>query len=313
MNRIFSVWMNVVAAALIVSSTAFAANEKPSGSEIKAALERGKIVRDVKALVPAALGKNAFVIKISGVRCGHGITTLEDAKGENGAVYKLTEEARSAQADDDSARIFDYKGTYLLNSRLGLVSGTLRWKETTKEMKGTKQDVTEESCVMTVEKDTLKWTATVGGEVSKDSVALNGETPIPQSILCTLAAFLGNNSEALGKPLCVPELAPRADKDSFDIQTAWITFDKAKDKPGAGYARMFHLIGLPERKELEELPGEVWTAPQVLTLNGVAITSYPDAAPNIDVEPIAPDKLDPETSLDLAKIAAASSEMQPKK
>ena len=299
---------------ILWGATAFAASEKPSGAEIKAALERGKIVRDVKELIPAALGKNAFVIKINGVRCGHGITTLEDAKGEGGAIYKLTEEARSAQADDETARIYDYKGTYLLNSRLGLVSGTLHWKETTKNLAEKKDDVTDESCSMRVEKDALKWEANVGGEISKDSTPLNGETPIPQSILCTLAAFLGKSSDGFGKPLCVPELSPRADKDSFDIQTAWITFDQAKDKPVAGFAKLIHLVGAPERKEIEGLTSVSWSAPQILTLDGVSITSYPAAAPGIDVEPIAPEKLDPEASLDLAKIAAAANDvMGPKK
>ncbi len=305
---------HVILAMTLLCSGIFAASEKPSGTEIKAALERGKIVRDVKELIPAALGKNAFVIKINGVRCGHGITTLEDAKGEGGAVYKLTEEARSAQADDDSARIYDYKGTYLLNSRLGLVSGTLRWKETTKNLAEKKDDVTEESCSMRVEKDVLKWEATVGGETTKDSTPLNGETPIPQSILCSLSAFLGKSSEGFGKPICVPELSPRADKDAFDIQTAWVTFEQAKEKSTAGFAKLIHLVGAPERKEIEGLSSVSWSAPQVLTLDGVSITSYPAAAPGIDVEPIAPEKLDPDASLDLAKIAAAASEvMGPKK
>ena len=284
------------------AAVAASASEKPSGAEIKAALERGKILRDLKELIPTALGKNAFVITINGVRCGHGITTLEDAKGEGGAVYRLTEESRSATADDAGAIVVDYKGTYLLNGGLGVISGSLRWKENVTKFKDNKQQTHEDTCELRVAGDELKWDATLGGNPSKDSTPLRGDTPIPQSLLTTLVAFAGRTADGFGKPFCVPELTPRTDQDSFDIQPAWISIERAK-KPGTAIARMLHLVGVPERKELEGLPAAVWTTPQVWSLDGVNITSYPAPAAGIDVDAVAPEKLDPEAPLDLAKIA----------
>jgi hypothetical protein len=295
--------MSVVFVAIGARASFAATSEKPSGAEIKAALERGKILRDLKELIPAALGKNAFVITINGVRCGHGITTLEDAKGEGGAVYRLIEESRSATADESGGIIVDYKGTYLLNGGLGLISGSLRWKENVRKFKEDKQQTHEDTCELRVDHDELKWDATLGGNPSKDSTPLHGDTPIPQSLLTTLVALAGRTADGFGKAFCVPELSPRTDQDSFDIQPAWITFERVKDKPNATLARVLHLVGVPAKKEMEGLPAAVWTAAQVWMLEGTAITSYPAPAAGIDVDAVPPEKLDPDAPLDLSKIA----------
>src|SRR5690348_1118072 len=99
----------------------------PSESEIKAAIERGNQARKRSEVVPCVIGRNAFIVKTGDVRCGHGMTTLEEVRGEKGAVYRLTEQSRSALATDDGGAVMDFKGVYLLDGGLGVLDATLNW------------------------------------------------------------------------------------------------------------------------------------------------------------------------------------------
>ena len=311
MNKI-----GVAVAIAIVSFTAVlaAADALPTEAEMKAAVDRGHALREQKALVNEVLGKNAFVIKIGDVRCGHGLTTLEDAKGENGATYRLIEESRSAMADDEGGVIVDYKGTYLLNNNLGLISGTLAWKNSVMSTADKSQQVHDEKCEFKVEKNELKWNSTVGGKDMKDSVTLNGDAPIPQSILSVLALFAEKNPAIFDKPVCVPELSPLNEQQTFDIQPAWITFEHPKDKPKSLKANIVHLLGDFDKQGMSLSPNSRWSAPQVFVMEGSTLTQLPAApAPGFSIEPIAPDKLAPDTALDLKKIATAISGMAPQK
>jgi hypothetical protein len=300
---------------LLFASAAFAASDPPppSEAEIKAALERGQAVRSQKALLSEALGTNAFVIKIQNVRCGHGVTKLEDAKGENGATYRLVEESRSAMADDEGGVIVDYKGVYLLNSSLGLISGNLAWKNTVKNLAEKKDQVHEEKCDFKVEKGEFKWTSSVGGQNGSDSTPLNGDPPLPQSILPMLAVF-AQKSGAPDKPICVAELSPLNEQQTFDIQPAWLTFERVKDKPTAVKVSVVHLLGDFDKHGMALSPNNRWTAPQVFVLDGAILTQLPaPPAPGLSIEPVAADKLDVNVELDLAKISAAVGSMaQPK-
>ena len=251
------------------------------------------------------LGKNAFIIKIGNVRCGHGVTALEDAKGEGGAVYRLLEESRSAMADDEGGVVVDYKGVYLLNAGLGLISGNLVWKNTVKNLKDKKDQIHEEKCEFKVEKGEMKWTSNVGGQNGSDSVVLNGDAPMPQSILPMLAV-LADHAGALNKPLCVPELSPLNEQQTFDIQPAWVTVEHPKDNAKALKVSVVQLLGDFDKHGMAPSPANRWTAPQVFVLEGPLLTHLPaPPAPGLSIEPIAADKLDTTVELDLQKIGAA--------
>jgi hypothetical protein len=295
-------------ALLLIAPLSFAADEPkaPSEADVKAAIDRGNTIRKRTAIVPGVIGRNAFVIKVGGVRCGHGMTTIEDALGEKGAVYKLTEISRSALASDEGGAIMDFKGSYLLDSGLGLREATLTWTEKL-NTKNNKQQSEHYTCTMKVADKLLTWSNDWSGKKTEDSLPLHGQTPIPQSILTYFAA-LADAAGIEAKPVCILELWPVNQQEPVDVQPVWLNLikDRLDNKP-ATRVSVTHLVGEVTDSGLSvDLKNSVWKNPQTWILDHQFRTiGQPAPNPPLSVDTIDPDKLEPETPLDLEKIAAA--------
>src|SRR5262249_29681024 len=70
----------------------------PDAAQIAQALERGKMLRDLKGLVPNALISSAVTLKVGETRNGFAMVKLEDGRAD-GAVYKLTERLKVAMPE----------------------------------------------------------------------------------------------------------------------------------------------------------------------------------------------------------------------
>jgi hypothetical protein len=279
----------------------------PSESEIKAAIEHGNQARKRTEAAPGVIGRNAFIIKAGGVRCGHGMTTIEEARGEKGAVYRLTEQSKSALANDEGGAVLDFKGVYLLDGGLGVLDATLNWTEklTTKE---NKQQTEKYTCFLKVADGKLTWSANWDSPKNEDAIALHGQTPVPQSILIWVAALAEAGNIDTSKPLCVLELWPINQQEPIDIQPVWISFkkDRVNDKPRT-QVTLTHLVGEVTEKGLTvDLKNNVWKQPQTWMLDQqFHVISQPPTNTSLTVETVDPEKLEPDTPLDLAKISAA--------
>jgi len=297
-----------LAAVPMLLQSGFSAEESkaPSDSEIKAAVERGNTIRKRTALVPGVLGKNAFIIKVGGVRCGHGMTTIEDAQGEKGAVYRLTEQSRSALASDEGGAVMDVKGVYLLDGGLGMLDATLTWTNKL-NTKSNKQQVERYSCVMKVDGKTLTWSNDWSGKKAEESLPLHGQTPVPQSIL-TIVAALAEAANIESKPVCILELWPVNQQEPVDVQPVWLGLskDRIENKPVTRVS-VTHLVGeVTEGGLTVDSKMSVWKDAQTWTLDPQFHTiSQPVPNPPLSVDSVDPDKLEPEMPLDLEKIAAA--------
>jgi hypothetical protein len=312
-----------VAGLLLAVASLQAGESRPSSQgDIKKGVERGAALRKQAALVREALQSSALVIKAGGVRCGHALTRIEDAKGAGGATYRLIEQYKAAMAEEGQTAVIEYDGTLLLGPDLGLISGELRNKSELCDTATQKRQRGSASVTLTVNKDELTWQRSDQSE-GKEAVAKSGKTalhgvrPVPINALPALAALVKAGAEGGWQPnpkdaVCMPTLDPGPEMDSFAVQAVWVTFDRpgiGMPKGAAAQMRVRTLVCEVTEKGLEvDAPSPaVWQAAETFVLDEhCRPLTYPAPDdPRIAVEMVDPAALDANAALDLAKIGAA--------
>ena len=319
--------------ALLLSYGVARAGEEraPSGGDVKKAIERGAALRKQAGFVPGAPQKYALVMLARGVRCGHAVLEVSDAKGEGGATYKLVESFKAGMADEGQTALIDYHGTFCMGPSLGLLSGELRTRSEINDTAQGKQQHLTLTESLSVKDDTLTWRITEQkGEAKEPTVKeskklpLYGVRPIPKNALFCLMAFAGAAAKDGWQPdpknaLCVPTLDSGWELESPTIEPSWVAFDAPAPGDPKGTAvrvRVCALVGEVTAKGLEvETPAEaVWQAQQSWPLDAqgrpLAHPMPPDE--RITVQTSDPATLDVNAPLDLAKIGAAMKANKPK-
>ncbi|MGD0088749.1 MAG: hypothetical protein ABSE73_02410 [Planctomycetota bacterium] len=323
---------------VVLSACAGASEARPaSQADVKQGLERGAALRNQTQLVPNVIQKYALITRAGGVRCGHAVVTIEDAKGEAGAVYRLREQFKAAVAGEGESALIDYSATFLLASDLCLLSGQMRThSDLSNKGQNKHQDLVSQASVA-IREDTLVWELSPqqeDGQAGTPQAAkqakqskkfpLHGVRPIPKNALFGLAAFALAGAKDGWQPdpkesLCVPTLDLGWEMDNFAVEAAWITFaPPALTDPKGSAARMGvrWLVAEIDEQGLEVVPPEpaVWLARQTWPLDAHCrplAHPAPDAQ-GMTVECSDPETLDPNAPLDLEKIAAAMKANEPK-
>jgi hypothetical protein len=317
---------SVLFAPLFFFRAARAEEKIPNAEMMLQALERGKAVRTQRGLVPQALMKTAVILKAGSVRCGHALVKIEDAKGEGGATYKLTERLKACMPQGIDVEIVDYAGTVLLDSDLALLSGMQTTERSVSSGKDSEKEMIAAQLV--VKGDALSWTRKEkradDPELTTQSepVKLYGMRPLPRNALIAIAAFAANEpgfKPGISSPLCVPTLDLGWTIETFMIQPAWVTFDlpnEAKDPDVKMLMRVRYLEGELTDKGLVVLPPtrEAWE--DVLTWkfdSRLRVAGQPEAGETaVTVESVDPDKLDLNAPLDYEKIKEAVKALEEK-
>lgn len=291
----------------------------PGAAEIAQALERGKNLRNQHGVVQDALMKAAVVLKAGDVRCGYTLVMIEDARGEGGATYKLTERIQGAAPRGLDMEIVEYSGTLMLDSDLSLMSGSQVTTKTVTAAKASEKETV--SAEITVKNDELSWVRKEkrAGDPEfidkSDPVKLHGVRPIPHNALICLAAFAANElgfKAGVSSPFCVPSLDTGGTIDSFLIQPIWLETDLPKGKRNPDIKMLLRvrtLEGQLNEKGMSIQPPSVETWSD--TLDWVfdskfhigALPQNPESL--IAAEMVDADTLQPNAPLDFAKIRDA--------
>ncbi|HYG77108.1 MAG TPA: hypothetical protein VEK08_19040 [Planctomycetota bacterium] len=309
---------------LFTRTSLLAGESRPtSQGDIKKAIERARALRAQTKLVPGVLQSSGLILKAGDVRLGQATLRIDDAKGEGGATYKLSEQYKTAIVEDGKGAQIRYSGTLLLGSDLALLSGELKQTAELKDSDGKEQTATT-TITLKLDGDTLTYerTAQRKGEdkpfaSEKKKIALHGERPMPMNALLGLAVFVSNAEKDGWKPdpknaLCVPVLDLNWEMVDVGVEPAWVSFDQPtymEPKNTAAVMRVRVLVGEVGEKGLEvDAPEpQVWRAVQTWALDArakaLAHPAPPD--PRIKIEPADAESVDIETPLDLAKIGAA--------
>jgi len=317
---------------LILAVGLVAGESRPtSQSDIQKAVERAKLVRAQKKLVPGVLQSSALVMKMGEARCGQALLKIENAGGENGAVYKLSGRFKAGMSENGQSALIDYTGTFLLAADLTLVSGELRAASDLLSKSDGKKQAVISSATLNVKDDTLFWERSEQKD-GKDSpktakkIALHGVRPMPKNALLALAALTMESEKDGWKPepksaLCVPVIDLGWEMDSFEVEPAWISFDQPthmNPKDTAAVMRVRSLVGEITDKGLEIEPPlpQVWLSVQLWALDGRAhaLSHPPPDDPRIKIELADPATVNVEGTLDLEQIekASANSSAAPK-
>jgi len=317
-------WISLVALLLTLQLCGAGETRPTSRGDIKKAIERARTLRTQTKMVPGVLQASGLTIKIGDVRLGQATLRIDDAKGEGGATYKLTEQYKTAIAEEEKWAQVRYTGTLLLGADLALLSGELKQTAELTDRTDNRRQTTTTIISLKTEGDSLTWTrsATRKGEdkpFSSESkkVALYGERPLPMNALLGLAVFSSNTERDGWKPdpkngLCVPVLDLNWEMEDVNIEPAWISFDSptyVDPKGSAAVLRVRVLVGEIGEKGLDvDAPSPpIWRAQQVWPLDGrakaLAHPTPPD--PRINIESADPATLDVDAPLDLEKIAGA--------
>ena len=309
----------LVTAAVFFSAHAGDVIAVPGAVEIAQGLERGKNLRVQSGVIPDALISSAVILKAGAVRCGFTLIKIEDAHGEGGAKYKLTERIKGAAPRGIDMEVVEYIGTLMLDADLGLRSGT---QVTTKTVTSEKSSETETvSADIVVKGDEMSWVRKEkrAGDPEfidkSEPVKLHGIHPIPHNALVCLAAFAANEQgfkAGVSSPFCVPSLDTGGTIDSFLIQPVFIETDAPRDKTNttAKLVMRLHILqGELSEKGLQIEPPspETWTDTLDWTFDAKfhigALPTNPDTL--ITAEMVDADKLDVNMPLDFAKIREA--------
>jgi hypothetical protein len=312
---------------LLVVHAAVASEPRPSSqSDVKKGLERGAALRAQTKLLPGVLQKHALIMKVGGVRCGHAVVTIEDAKGDGGATYKLTEQFKAAMANAGETALFDYNATFLLGADLGVLAGQLRSSsDLTKTADGKRQSLVLTG-TLTMKDDALFWQLSEQKKDAKEAtlreekrLPLYGVRPIPKNALFALAAFQSALAKDGWQPdpkeaVCVATLECNEQMEAPSVEPAWVSFDRPGLNDPKGTAvrmRVRLLVGEVADKGLEVEPPEpaVWQSHQDWPLDAqwrpLAHPSPDPESPSLAAEAADPAALDVNAVLDLEKIAAA--------
>lgn len=311
----------------------FTGESRPtSQGDIQKAVERARTIRAQKKIVPNVLQSSALIMKIGEVRCGQALLKIEDAKGEGGAEYKLTERFKAGMSEEGQSVLVDCSNTFLLAADLALISGEMRVSsDVTLKADGKKQQIANVG-TLSVKDDTLFWQNTErknGSEARTGSrkIALHGIRPLPMNALLALAALVNESEKDGWKPdpknaLCVPVIAFDGQffvTDSIDIQPAWLSFDQpayTHPKGTAAVMRVRTLVGEVSDKGLEIEPPspQVWMGVQTWALDGRAhALNHPapeDARVKIEIAD--PASVDLESPIDMEKIEKATVDGAPR-
>ncbi|HLX63226.1 MAG TPA: hypothetical protein VKX17_18285 [Planctomycetota bacterium] len=312
----------------------------PSDVEIAQALERGKIVRNKKDIVPEALIKTAVILKADSARCGHALVKLEPAGGEGGATYKLTEKFKAAMPKDKSMEVMEYSGTLLLGADLSLLSGTQSSERVVAAANSLDKETV--SATISVKNDEISWVRKEKRSTdpefvtNSDPIKLHGVKPIPRNALVALAAFAATEpgfKAGISSPFCVPSLDMQWTIDDFMLQPAWLETDlppkeKNNPHPKAKLALRVRILNgkldekgmsvetppkietpLPEGVKTEWDDVMVWTFDDKFQIVGVP----PSDGSEITTERADPDTFDPEAKLDFDQIRAGVNEIEARK
>lgn len=324
--------MKLLIAAVFLLSTLMRASQAgeagvPTAVEISQALERGKSVRTQKGVVPEALIKTAVVLKAAGVRCGYTLVTIEDAKGEGGATYKMTERIKGVLPRNLDTEVVEYVGVIMMDADLALLSGTQTTTKVVTSPKATEKETV--SAEMIVKGGELSWVrkekrADDPEFVEKsDPVKLHGVRLVPHNALIALAAFAAKEpgfKAGVSSPFCVPSLDTGGTIDSFLIQPAWLETDVPKDKTNPAAKLVFRvriLEGELNEKGMNVEPpsSEGWTDSLDWTLDANfhvgALPTSPDSL--ITAEIADPETLDPNAPMDFVKIKEAMKALEDKR
>jgi hypothetical protein len=310
---------------VLLACSAFAGESRPtSQGDIQKAVERAKLVRAQKKLVPNVLQSSALLMKIGDVRCGQALFKIEDAKGENGAAYKLSERFKAGMSENGQSALIDYSGTFFLAADLTLVSGELQAKSNLLSKSDNKKQAVVSRATLIVKDNTLAWERSEqkdGKDSPKSSrkIALHGVRPMPKNALLALSALVMESEKDGWKPdpknaLCVPVIDLGWEMDSFDVEPAWVSFDQpayTHAKGSAAVMRVRSLVGEVTDKGLEIEPPlpQVWLSVQLWALDGKAhALSHPAPEdPRIKIEIADPASLDIESPLEMDAIERAMS------
>ena len=299
------------------SGEAAPAVKPPEAADITQAIERGKAVRDQKVLVPAALMRSAVILKAGPERCGHALVMIDDAKGDGGAVYRLTERLKIAMPQGNDIEVVEYTGSLLLAADLSLMSGKQASTRTVLSGKSSESETVTADIV--VSGGELSWSKKEkrGDEpemLSKpEPVKLHGVRPLPRNALIACAAFASNEPgfmPGVSSPFIVPSMDMGWTIDAFIVQPAWLSFEQPKNKsnPAAKLVMSVrYLDGEIDEKglKLEPPASETWNEePMLWTFDGkLQIVNQPAAGETlIQVETVDPLKLNLDEALDFPQI-----------
>lgn len=313
-----------LACVFAVGSVLAGESRPTSQGDIQKAVERANIIRAQKKLVGNVLQSSALIMKIGEVRCGQALLKIEDAKGENGAVYKLSERFKAGMSEEGQSALVDYSGTFFLAVDLTLISGQLRASSDLTSKNDGKKQALNSLATISLKDDTLIWQRTEqkdGKEGPKSSrrVKLHGVRPMPKNALLALAALVVESEKDGWKPdpknaLCVPAIDLGWELDNCEIEPAWVSFDQpayTHPKGTAAVMRVRSLVGEVTEKglEIEAASPQVWLGVQTWALDGRAHSlSHP--APDdtrIKIETVDAAGFDVESALEMEKIEKALS------
>lgn len=284
-------------------------------AEIDAALARGAALRQATAVQPEVLFTQALLLKSGDVRCGHAIIKLEDAKGENGAAYRLKEELHAVFIGPDSAKITGgYTAEFELGADFGLRSGKATTPLKQEKAGGAVQSMTYQATLKISEPDLL-WELKVLDDAGKvmqqtsDKIKLYKTRPMPKTLLNLLGLLRSKIGDAdIAVPLAVPAFETAMLHDGFPLEAAWLNFSREAD--GAFGMRVRGLVcePTPEKFEADPPSKEIWNDLREFTLDKnfrwAKIPSLPQ--PGSSFELIDAASLDVNAPLDIDKIRAAT-------
>ena len=304
----------------LLCSVSLAVEQRPtSENQIRKAIERGNAIRNQQKLLNPVLHEYALVMKIGDVRCGHARVKIDDAKGEGGATYRLTESFKAAMAEEGQSATIDYSAEFLLGPDLGLISGKMNTQSDLQSKEDNKQQNSISVTTLKIQDGKLVADRVEAGDKTANQkiLPLHGVRPIPKNALLALTVFAVNEKQAYSPDLkdafCVPSIDFDWESNSLQIEPAWIVFDAPvyTNPKGTGLQmRLRYLAGEITDKGLEVEPPapQVWQSHQTWPLDEkwrpLAHPSPGD--PRIKVQGVDPATLDVNAPLDLEKIRAAA-------
>jgi hypothetical protein len=287
--------------------------------EIRKAIERGRCLREATPIPVAALGPRAWILNIAGVRCGHAAVAVTEADKNTRGSYVLRGESKTATVlrDGDLLSVISYE--FLLDADLTLVSGTIQ-KSQSKQNPIAFEAYTRIASLK-IENGQLHWKRTelrqdgapAAAEISRHC-DLHGLRPMPEQglfLLGPLAAAQDKLRVRHDTPCCIPTLTTDQDFELPDIEPAWLEFgDSVFGRTHPNRINMILRYYFSGRiaedgwHVRDPEPVAAWPSEWVLETNG-ALLRLPKLLALERWEPIAPEKLDPNSKLDFEQIKAA--------
>lgn len=301
---------------VLLQVQAFCSEDLPGSAEIEAALKQGEFVRARYKVLPELLQKQALLLTIGGVRCGHLLIDLENGDNDNG--YKLSIQSSIVTGGSGRTLMAKRNATFTFGDDFGLRTALIFDSVNVTENGQNRQLAGSMTAVTAPEKegrkallqdDVLTWSRTDNDDFNRTAskrIELHGCRPIPREALIALPQ-LTRQLEQAAKPLCVPVMDLNWQIEKPAIQPYWISFaapEKSESVKNASVLMKLRKLTAGEENGTAPQPPtpELWKAVETWTLDDkFQLLDLPED-PRIHLQPVDAQHLDVDAALDISKI-----------